>query len=73
VGTKEAEAAEKEAEDGVTLLLHKIGNLVHDSVPVSDDEDNNRIEKTWGQPKDYKEGDVFFNHVDLVCIPVGPR
>jgi hypothetical protein len=61
-------APPQEAEEGVTVLLHKIGNLVHDSVPVSDDEDNNKVEKTWGNPKDYKEGDVFYNHVDLVRI-----
>lgn len=40
-----ASAAEKEK-----LLKAKvktIGNIVHESVPVSDNEDNNRVERTW--------------------------
>lgn len=28
--------------------LVQIGNILHDSVPVSDDEDNNRVERTFG-------------------------
>lgn len=28
----------------------KVGNLVHDTVPVDDNEDNNKIERTWGTP-----------------------
>lgn len=28
----------------------KVGNLVHDSVPISNDEKDNRVEKTWGEP-----------------------
>lgn len=31
-------------------LLHKIGNLVHPSVPVSNDEVNNMVVRTWGVP-----------------------
>ncbi len=30
--------------------MNKIGNLVHETVPVSKDEDENRIERTWGEP-----------------------
>lgn len=28
--------------------LSQIGNLIHDSVPVSNDEENNKIERTFG-------------------------
>ena len=27
--------------------MRTIGNIVHESVPVSDNEDNNRVERTW--------------------------
>jgi seryl-tRNA synthetase len=36
-----------EAERDKKLKL--IGNLVHDSVPVSKNEDDNRVERTWGE------------------------
>ncbi|KAE8726004.1 Serine--tRNA ligase [Hibiscus syriacus] len=60
--------AEKDVEvkDSWAVLkskLEKIGNLVHDSVPVSDDEANNAVIRTWGgkrvEPK-------LKNHVELV-------
>ncbi|KAL8451026.1 hypothetical protein Emed_002236 [Eimeria media] len=35
-------------------LLHTIGNLVHDSVPVSNDEANNQVVRTWGTPNRMK-------------------
>lgn len=35
-------------------LVNKVGNLVHESVPLSNDEDENRVEKTWGQIPDIK-------------------
>jgi seryl-tRNA synthetase len=31
-----------------------VGNIVHESVPVSNNEDNNRVEKTWGVKSDLK-------------------
>jgi seryl-tRNA synthetase len=67
---KEATAAETEAEAAVNKLLHGIGNLVHDSVPVHDDEDFNKIEKTWGEPREAEKEGVakFWNHVDLVTL-----
>ncbi|RYY85253.1 hypothetical protein EON63_07750 [archaeon] len=33
-------------------LSHTAGNLVHLNVPISQDEDNNRVERTWGSPRD---------------------
>lgn len=29
-------------------LVNKIGNFVHESVPISKSEDDNKIERTWG-------------------------
>ncbi|PHT41359.1 Serine--tRNA ligase [Capsicum baccatum] len=43
--------------------LEIIGNLVHDSVPVSDDEANNAIVRSWGERRTEKG---LKNHVDLV-------
>lgn len=45
-----------------TEKLHAIGNIVDDSVPVSDNEDNNRIEKTFGDSTVTKK----YSHVDLI-------
>jgi seryl-tRNA synthetase len=38
-------AAEKQVE--LNKKVKTVGNLVHDSVPVSNNEDNNRVERTW--------------------------
>ncbi|KAG8503836.1 hypothetical protein CXB51_001959 [Gossypium anomalum] len=43
--------------------LEKIGNLVHDSVPVSDDEANNAVIRTWGEKRLEPK---LKNHVELV-------
>jgi len=40
------EVAAKEIE--VQILLNPIGNIVHDSVPISNDENNNIILRKWG-------------------------
>ncbi|PFH31446.1 putative seryl-tRNA synthetase, cytoplasmic [Besnoitia besnoiti] len=42
------EAAASEAEQRRESLLHRIGNIVHKSVPVSNDEANNAVVRTWG-------------------------
>ncbi|KAK9762889.1 Cytosolic seryl-tRNA synthetase [Basidiobolus ranarum] len=39
--------SEKEKEEILRQKVGSIGNLVHDSVPVSMDEDNNEIVRTW--------------------------
>ncbi len=76
---------EKAAEKAMTDALLKLGNLVHDSVAVDNNEvrlqglwaacrraachaprqDNNPVERTWGQPRD-EPG--LPNHVDLVSM-----
>jgi len=41
----------KNLEEEVSKTLNPIGNIVHASVPVSKDEENNQIVKTWGEFK----------------------
>ena len=62
---KETEELEKRLEDEVNTLLLKLGNIVHDSVPISNDEANNTVVRTWGE-KRMDEG--LPNHVDLVSM-----
>ncbi|CAH1783789.1 unnamed protein product, partial [Owenia fusiformis] len=42
--------------------LKEVGNLLHDSVPVSNDEDENRVERTFGDCESAKK----YSHVDLI-------
>jgi len=35
-------------------MLNKIGNIVHDTVPVSDNEVNNQVVKEWGTKSEIK-------------------
>jgi seryl-tRNA synthetase len=56
-------AAENERNTTLTL----IGNLLHESVPVSDNEDNNRIERTWGDITVRKR----YSQIDLVTMVDG--
>jgi len=58
----ELEAKEKELIATRDATIGQIGNLVPDDVPVSDDEDNNRIEATWGQ---FEREDWMLSHYDL--------
>jgi seryl-tRNA synthetase len=63
---EEKAAKEKETADCKTAMeasLRLVGNLVHDSVPIDNNEDNNLVVRTWGTPRD-EAG--LLNHVDLV-------
>ncbi|XP_045460754.1 serine--tRNA ligase, cytoplasmic [Harmonia axyridis] len=42
--------------------LREVGNHLHDSVPVDDDEDNNKVERTFGDCESKKK----YSHVDLI-------
>jgi seryl-tRNA synthetase len=44
-------------------LLRKIGNIVHDTVPVSDNEDDNSIVRTYGEIKNQEN---MLSHYDLM-------
>ena len=54
--------ARLEAERDQVVLL--IGNLVHDSVPVSNTEDDNRVERLGGETQERKK----YSHVDLIVM-----
>uniref|UniRef100_A0A2P2JQ07 serine--tRNA ligase n=1 Tax=Rhizophora mucronata TaxID=61149 RepID=A0A2P2JQ07_RHIMU len=58
---KDAEVQETKA--ALYLKLGTVGNLVHDSVPVSDDEANNAVIRTWGEKRQEPK---LRNHVELV-------
>ncbi|EER95330.1 hypothetical protein BDA96_01G499700 [Sorghum bicolor] len=60
LAAKEVEV--QEAKSTLDAKVTTIGNIVHDSVPVSDDEANNKIVRTFGE-KRVEEN--LKNHVDL--------
>lgn len=50
---KAIEDTEKELNDlwdALSKKYSKVGNIVHDSVPISDNEEHNKVERTWGTP-----------------------
>ncbi|CAM6109765.1 unnamed protein product [Calypogeia fissa] len=55
----------QEAKDAVDSRIKIIGNLVHDSVVVDDNEDHNQVVKRWGTAR---EEAGLKNHVDLVDL-----
>jgi seryl-tRNA synthetase len=59
-----SKARVEELENDRNTSLALIGNLLHDSVPVSNDEANNRVERTFGDIKSRKK----YSHVDLVVM-----
>lgn len=61
IADKEKEV--QEAKDALYSRLPTIGNLVHDSVPVNDNEDFNAVIRAWGEKRVEKK---LRNHVDLV-------
>uniref|UniRef100_A0A8P4GMJ5 Serine--tRNA ligase, cytoplasmic n=1 Tax=Dicentrarchus labrax TaxID=13489 RepID=A0A8P4GMJ5_DICLA len=65
------EAVEKTDSERIKLeaerfeYLREIGNLLHPSVPISNDEDaDNKVERTWGDCTVQKK----YSHVDLVVM-----
>uniref|UniRef100_A0A9J7X5D7 serine--tRNA ligase n=2 Tax=Cyprinus carpio TaxID=7962 RepID=A0A9J7X5D7_CYPCA len=68
------EAVQKTDSDRLKLeaerfeYLREIGNLLHPSVPISNDEDaDNKVERTWGDCTVQKK----YSHVDLVVMVDG--
>ncbi|KAK9072243.1 hypothetical protein SSX86_008676 [Deinandra increscens subsp. villosa] len=61
--TAKKQAEVQEARVAMYSKLETVGNLVHDSVPVSNDEANNAVVRTWGEKR---EESNLKNHVDLV-------
>ena len=60
---KEGEKNIIDLEEELHQKYSKIGNIVHDSVPVSSTEDDNKIEKEWGTPNkmEINETEYVFN------------
>jgi len=48
---KEQETVVNELKTAVDTLVRSMGNLVPDSVPIAEEEDGNRVERTWGEPR----------------------
>ncbi|XP_044498010.1 serine--tRNA ligase-like [Mangifera indica] len=61
--TADKEVEVREAWSVLKSKLEIVGNLVHDSVPVSDDEANNAVIRTWGEKRMEPK---LKNHVELV-------
>jgi seryl-tRNA synthetase len=57
------ELEQKQLRVEVDALVNKVGNIVEASVPVSDNEDFNRVERTWGTPRDPAG---LLNHHDVL-------
>ncbi|XP_044746470.1 serine--tRNA ligase, cytoplasmic [Coccinella septempunctata] len=51
-----------ETEKARNNALREVGNHLHESVPVDDDEDNNKVERTFGNCESRKK----YSHVDLI-------
>ncbi|PHT29680.1 Serine--tRNA ligase [Capsicum baccatum] len=60
---KKKKADVKEIKANLDSKLETIGNLVHDSVPFSDDEANNVMVRSWGEKRTEKG---LKNYVDLI-------
>ncbi|KAI3707137.1 hypothetical protein L6452_25388 [Arctium lappa] len=61
--TAKKEIEVQEARAALYSKLEVVGNLVHDSVPVSNDEANNAVVRTWGEKRLEPK---LKNHVELV-------
>ncbi|CAG9325060.1 unnamed protein product [Blepharisma stoltei] len=47
---EEAKVKDQELLNAVNEANNLIGNIIHPSVPISETEDDNRVERTWGEP-----------------------
>ncbi|KOB66521.1 Seryl-tRNA synthetase [Operophtera brumata] len=52
------------AEKARSAALREVGNHLHSSVPVDDDEDHNKVERTHGDCAFRTK----YSHVDLICM-----
>ncbi|XP_077225101.1 serine--tRNA ligase-like [Tasmannia lanceolata] len=63
--TAQKEIEVQEARSVLYSKLETIGNLVHDSVPISNDEANNQVIRSWGEKRIEPR---LKNHVELVQL-----
>ena len=61
---EEKKAEEQKANDAVTAKLNEVGNIVHETVVTDKNEDNNPVEKTWGDKRQIEitESPGHMNH-----------
>lgn len=57
----------KTTESERNSALREVGNHLHESVPVSNDEEENKVERTWGDCTERKT----YSHVDLIHMIAG--
>ncbi|XP_035776126.1 serine--tRNA ligase, cytoplasmic-like [Anopheles albimanus] len=60
----ENEQRMREAESSRNAALREVGNHLHESVPISNDEDENRVERTYGDCEKRQR----YSHVDLIVM-----
>eukprot|EP01116_Phalansterium_solitarium_P013606 TRINITY_DN30_c2_g1_i1.p1 TRINITY_DN30_c2_g1~~TRINITY_DN30_c2_g1_i1.p1 ORF type:complete len:473 (-),score=100.00 TRINITY_DN30_c2_g1_i1:84-1502(-) len=65
VHIEKLKAEEKALENAVNRVLKPIGNIVHASVPVSDNEDDNLVVKTWGE---FPKTEGLLHHHELLYM-----
>eukprot|EP00826_Nyctotherus_ovalis_P010843 TRINITY_DN12834_c0_g1_i1.p1 TRINITY_DN12834_c0_g1~~TRINITY_DN12834_c0_g1_i1.p1 ORF type:complete len:498 (-),score=113.55 TRINITY_DN12834_c0_g1_i1:118-1587(-) len=54
---------ESELKNKLDASLRRLGNIVHDSVPVSNSEGDNKIERVWGKPKEELKTNSTLGHL----------
>lgn len=54
----------------INALVGKVGNLVHESVPISNNEDDNKVLKKWGEIKEMKINSTkgFCHHHEIMAM-----
>lgn len=70
-GIPALEAKKTELDAQRQVALRAIGNMVHESVPVSNNEDNNAVVSTWGgspTPKGLAAGSEVLHHHELLAM-----
>mmetsp|Transcript_330 Transcript_330/g.453 ORF Transcript_330/g.453 Transcript_330/m.453 type:complete len:133 (+) Transcript_330:230-628(+) len=72
---KQQEQKFKDITSQTEKLLGKIGNIVHSAVPISDNEDNNKVVRTFGEPKrqivaDGSELGKLRHHEIMQCLGI---
>lgn len=67
---EQLEVEEKKVFEALQTKLKTLGNLVHESVLVSDNEDNNPVVRTWGQIPDIKVNSTpgFAHHHEVLAM-----
>jgi seryl-tRNA synthetase len=66
------EKAAVEKEVAMWKIAKTVGNYVDDTVPVSNNEDNNKIERTWGDEKTKTEVKLSHHEVMLRLAAYDP-